>query len=74
MKSRSAHRFHLEPLVVPLAAAAPLLGVSLSQVRQDSRAGRIPTVRLGRRVLIARSDLEALVTSRSIHRTKEVSQ
>ncbi len=74
MKSRSAHRSHLEPLVVTLATAAPLLGVSVSQVRQDSRAGRIPTVRLGRRVLIARADLEALVTSSSIRGHKEVSK
>ena len=53
-------------LTVSLAEAAAMLGISARSMRRLSSTGEVPVVRLGRRVLVARADLDALVAA---HRT-----
>lgn len=48
-------------MLVGVETASRLLGVHHATVWRWIRAGRIPTVRLGHRVLIRRSVLEALI-------------
>jgi excisionase family DNA binding protein len=48
-------------LLVTVQEAAELLHVSVRYVRSLMARGKIPVVRLGRRTLIRRSDLDALI-------------
>ena len=48
----SMDRKELEPLAVGLKQAAFLLGVRESTVRKHVRLGTIPSVRVGRRILV----------------------
>jgi len=54
----SAGSDRLEPLVLSVPEAARLLGVSRNLAYELVREGRLPHVRLGRRVLIPRVGLE----------------
>lgn len=51
-----------EPLAFSIAAAARLLGVSVSTVRALIREGTLPAVKPGRRTLILAWDLKKLLT------------
>ncbi|MEQ8252036.1 MAG: helix-turn-helix domain-containing protein [Oceanibaculum nanhaiense] len=51
-----------EPLAYSIAAAARLLGVSVSSVRALIRDGTLPAVKRGRRTLILAWDLKKLLT------------
>jgi excisionase family DNA binding protein len=55
---------HFEsPLLLSLPDAAHLLGISASFARIMARKGDLPTIRLGRRVLVSRHALEQLIRS-----------
>lgn len=55
---------HGNGLAVSRREAARLLGVSLSTVGRLTASGELPKVRVGRRVLIARSDIESFLRRR----------
>jgi excisionase family DNA binding protein len=48
-------------LTYTVAEAGQLLGVSRGSAYQAARAGQLPTVRIGRRLLVPRHALEQLV-------------
>jgi excisionase family DNA binding protein len=50
-----------ERLTYTVEEAAELLGISRNSAYEAVRKGEIPTIRLGRRILIPRSRLEALL-------------
>lgn len=50
-----------EPLTVSVVDAAQLLGISRALAYELVARGELPSVRLGRRVVIPRKALEALV-------------
>lgn len=53
----------MERLTVTVTEAAEILGVSRTSAYELVRAGALPSVRLGRRILIRRTTLEELVGS-----------
>jgi excisionase family DNA binding protein len=53
-------------LTYSVEEAALLLGVSRNSAYEAVRKGELPTVRLGRRILIPRSRLEALLDDGSL--------
>lgn|GEM_PF-1679256 len=54
-----------EPIrLLPLPDVAPMLGISLNTLRQWAFQHRIPTVRLGRRVLVPEQELRAFIEQR----------
>ena len=52
-----------EPYAISIAEAADRLGVSKSYLYQLAKEGRLPVVRLGRRVLVPVESLQGLLTS-----------
>ena len=50
-----------ERLTYTVEEAAELLGISRNSAYEAVRKGEIPTIRLGRRILIPRSRLEAML-------------
>jgi excisionase family DNA binding protein len=53
----------MERLTVTVTEAAEILGVSRTSAYELVRAGALPSVRLGRRIVIRRTTLEELVGS-----------
>lgn len=53
------------PLAYSAAQAATLLGVSEWSVYRQAKAGRIPTMRVGRRLLFPRAALEQYVAEQA---------
>ncbi len=57
---------HEEPLIPPVTMtikqAAAFLGLSLSATYEAAARGEIPTVRIGRRVLVKREQLVSMVS------------
>ena len=53
----------MERLTVTVTEAAEILGVSRTSAYELVRAGTLPAVRLGRRIVIRRTTLEELVGS-----------
>lgn len=53
----------MERLTVTVTEAAEILGVSRTSAYELVRAGTLPSVRLGRRILIRRTTVEELVGS-----------
>jgi excisionase family DNA binding protein len=49
-----------QPLLISKREAASLLGISVGMLDKLRRMGRLERVRLGRRVLFRRSDIEGL--------------
>ncbi|MGA7741807.1 MAG: helix-turn-helix domain-containing protein [Polyangia bacterium] len=52
-----------QPLLLSVTAAAPMLAVSTRYLRVLISSGALPVVRLGRRTLVRRADLLAIVSS-----------
>ena len=50
-----------EPLTVTVEEAGRLLGVSRGVAYEAARSGQLPTIRLGRRILVPRARLLELV-------------
>ena len=50
-----------EPLTITVEEAARLLGVSRGSAYEAARRGELPTIRLGRRLLVPRHHLEAMI-------------
>lgn len=50
-----------EPLTMSVEEAAKLLGVGRGTAYEAARRGELPTIRLGRRLLVPRARLLALV-------------
>jgi excisionase family DNA binding protein len=50
-----------EPLTITVDQAAELLGIGRSSAYQAARTGELPTVRIGRRLLVPRARLLALI-------------
>jgi excisionase family DNA binding protein len=48
-------------LTLTIPQAAQLLGISVSKTYEAARAGQLPTLRVGTRVLISRRRLEELI-------------
>ena len=61
MSDSSAHALVPERLLLDLNAAAALLSLPAATLRTWAWAGRVPCVRLGRRRLFRREDLERWV-------------
>jgi len=58
---RNVHVAPMEPIAVSPARAAELLGVSRPTIYELLHSGRLPSVKVGARRLIATSALRALV-------------
>ncbi len=56
-----AGRSGVEPLTVTVAQAAVILGISRTSSYERARRGEIPTVRLGRRLLVPKARLLAML-------------
>jgi excisionase family DNA binding protein len=54
----------IEPLVYTVEEAAELLGIGRSSCFEAVKRGEIPSVRLGRRILIPKARLHELLTGR----------
>jgi excisionase family DNA binding protein len=52
-------------LAWPIADAAKAIGISQSQLRIEVGQGRLPAIRLGRRLLIADHELRAFLNDRT---------
>jgi excisionase family DNA binding protein len=50
-----------QSLTLTIPQAAQLLGISISKTYEAARAGQLPIIRIGTRVLISRKRLEDLV-------------
>lgn len=50
-----------EPLTVTVPEAARILGIGRASAYEAARIGQIPTIKIGRRRLVARSALERLL-------------
>ncbi|MFZ1123623.1 MAG: helix-turn-helix domain-containing protein [Candidatus Baltobacteraceae bacterium] len=53
-----------ETLTVTTAEAARLLGISRNLAYEAARRGEIPTIRIGRRILVPLAALERLLSDR----------
>jgi excisionase family DNA binding protein len=51
----------LQSLTLTIPQAAQMLGISISKTYEAARAGELPIIRIGTRVLISRKRLEDLV-------------
>jgi len=58
-------RFEPDRLALSVEEASRLLGISRSLGYELAAQGRIPTIRLGRRIVVARAALERLLASDS---------
>jgi excisionase family DNA binding protein len=56
-----AGRFGVERLTVTVAQAGVMLGISRTSAYERVRRGEIPTVRLGRRLLVPKTRLLAML-------------
>jgi excisionase family DNA binding protein len=52
-----------EPLVVSVARAATLLGISKAMAYELAHRGELPVLRLGRRIVVPRTGIDKLVAS-----------
>jgi excisionase family DNA binding protein len=50
-----------QPLTLTIPQAAELLGISASKAYEAARAGDLPTIKIGARVLVSRRRLEVLI-------------
>lgn len=55
----------MEPLVLTVEQARKLLGLSRSLIYQAINSGQIPSIRIGRRILIPTAQLERLINGSS---------
>jgi excisionase family DNA binding protein len=66
---------NLQPLLPPralrISEAAKYLSVSPWFIEVEIRAGRLPAVRLGRRYVIAREDLDEFLDGARLRRSQE---
>lgn len=56
----------VEPLTISVAEAARRLGISRDNAYTQAREGRLPTVRIGHRILVPVKKLESLVNGETI--------
>jgi excisionase family DNA binding protein len=59
-------RHEPQPLTLTIPQAAELLGISASKAYEAARAGDLPTVKIGARVLVSRRRLEELIDGPSV--------
>jgi len=64
MTDTTEHSQPAERLTYTVEEAAQLLGISRNSAYEAVRRSEIPTIRLGRRIVIPRSRLEDLLASR----------
>jgi excisionase family DNA binding protein len=64
MTNEPTHSRPADRLTCSVEEAALLLGISRNSAYEAARKGEIPTIRLGRRILIPVSRLEDLLASR----------
>jgi excisionase family DNA binding protein len=55
-----------QPLTLTIPQAAELLGISASKAYEAARAGDLPTIKIGARVLVSRRRLEELIDGPSV--------
>ena len=60
----------MERLTITVEEAGKLLGISRNSAFEAARRGEIPTVRLGRRILVPRKALERLLEGQAQERTE----
>jgi excisionase family DNA binding protein len=53
----------VEPLTISVEEAGRMLGVSRGVAYEAARSGQLPTIRLGRRILVPRARLLELVSA-----------
>jgi excisionase family DNA binding protein len=63
MTSRTKQSQPVDRLTYTVEEAARLLGISRNSAYEAVRRGELPTIRLGRRILIPRSRLEDFLAS-----------
>ncbi len=61
MTPRTAQSHSVDRLTYTVDEAAQLLGISRNSAYEAARTGDLPTIRLGRRILVPRSRLEELL-------------
>ena len=64
MTARTAQSQPVDRLTYTVDEAAQLLGISRNSAYEAARTGDLPTIRLGRRILVPRSRLEELLGTR----------
>jgi excisionase family DNA binding protein len=60
-----APRLASDKLAYSVAEASAALGLGVTNVRREVKAGRIKAVRIGKKILLARSELEHWLKERS---------
>lgn len=63
----------LEPLTMTVDEAALMLGISRHTAYQCAKTGQIPTIRLGKRLVVPRIRLEALLRGEEMTPSAKVS-
>jgi excisionase family DNA binding protein len=61
MTTRTAQSHSVDRLTYTVGEAAQLLGISRNSAYEAARRGEIPTIRVGRRILVPRNRLEELL-------------
>lgn len=56
----------MDRLVLSIEEAADALGISSDVVYRETKSGRIPTVRLGRRLVVPKQALEEMLASAGV--------
>lgn len=51
--------------LIPIGAMARILGVTARWLRAEAEAGRIPSLRAGKRILVDRETVEAIMLERA---------
>ena len=64
MTSRTVQSQPVDRLTYTVDEAAAVLGISRNSAYEAARRGEIPTIRVGRRILVPRSLLEELLGTR----------
>lgn len=64
MTARTAQSHPVDRLTYTVDEAAQLLGISRNSAYEAARTGDLPTIRVGRRILVPRSRLEELLGTR----------
>jgi excisionase family DNA binding protein len=64
--------FYMERATLTVTEAGALLGISRTSAYLATRTGQLPTIRVGRRLLVSRARLAALLNEKAAASTESV--